>query len=129
MLYSHCSLYLDVKIGDQIVECLIDTGAQSNVMSEDMVKRLQLESFVDRNFKATVVGVGQSTINGIIPYIELTFDNNVTCPICIHIIESVNMHCILGFPFMLFYQLIFDYKKCEVTIMNQKYKLRIVENS
>ena len=43
LIYSRCSMKIEVKIADQIVECLIDTGAEVNVMTSDVVKKLGIE--------------------------------------------------------------------------------------
>src|SRR4051794_3915187 len=67
LIYSKCQINVGAKISDQDVTFIVDTGAQVNVMTISTVKKLGLESFVDKNIKGKVYGVGSNNVLGIIP--------------------------------------------------------------
>ncbi len=67
MIYSKCTVNIDLKLNNHKLRCFLDTGSHINVISEKLIKQLNLESFVDRTYKGEVSGVGKSQINGCIP--------------------------------------------------------------
>ena len=120
LIYSHCSATVKAVIGDQEVECILDTGAQTNVISFDLIKKLDLESYIDKNFKGKIVGVGSGDRIGIIPYLEIRF-NEIHVASNFTILDSSQSHnntfVLIGMPFMMFYKMKLDFEKSKMNIM------------
>ncbi len=111
MVYSRCSLYLEVTIGEKKVHALVDTGAETNIISKELVDKLGLHEFIDRTQQGQVKGVGTLNSSGVIPYLEIKIDN-VSCPLCFTVLDSIaQKDMIIGLPFMLFYQVKLDFEK------------------
>ncbi len=128
MIFSRCTVNIDLKLNNHKLRCFLDTGSHINVISEKLIKQLNLESFVDRTHKGEVSGVGQSQINGCIPYIELEFNNHIMLPSNFHIMDSIGSHDILlGLPFMTFYQVNLDFQKRKAKISGMDFNLIIEE--
>jgi hypothetical protein len=127
MLYCRTSIYLTIEICGRKVKCLLDTGAQNNIITRTLVNELQLDSFVDNSYKCKVVGVGTSEITGIIPYIEVTIDK-VHCPLYFNVMDKVgSFEAILGLPFMMFYKVQLDFGTNKMKIMGQSVDMHVKE--
>lgn len=70
-------LFIPCQINGRPVEIMVDTGAQSSVISKSLMKRLGLERKLNRRFAGTARGVGLATIIGRVE----------NCPIQIHHVE------------------------------------------
>jgi len=131
LLYSRCKADVIINISGKKMHCLLDTGAQMNCMTIDIVKKYGLESFMDTRYKGTVVGVGSSNIIGMIPYIEIKF-GKITCAANFTILENKKnnnaLSCtILGLPFIMFYKIKLDFEKSKLTIMGHDIDIQIKE--
>lgn len=127
MQVSRCSLYLTVNINGKDVDCLLDTGAQTSVIDNKLVEELGIGDYVDRRYVGTMQGVGEGKIIGIIPYIETSIDGLV-CQMCFTVLENergITKTCILGLPFMLYYQTSLDFEKRTIKIQGIEKKLFI----
>ena len=128
MIFSRCTVNIDLKLNNHKLRCFLDTGSHINVISEKLIKQLNLESFVDRTYKGEVSGVGKSQINGCIPYIELEFNNHIMLPSNFHVMNDIGSHDILlGLPFMTFYQVNLDFQKRKAKISGMDFNLIIEE--
>lgn len=67
---SHMAI-VPCTIGNICIEMLIDTGAQTSVLSMPIVRKLGLTNRLDRRYMGVAAGVGQARISGKI--------NNVVC--------------------------------------------------
>lgn len=127
MLYSRCSIYIDMFINDIKVRCLLDTGAESNVISKKLVDELDISYAMDDTRGGNIEGVGgQQTKHGTIPYFELKTHNNVICPVNLTVIDY-NEQIILGLPFMMFYHIKLDFENRKASIMGDDLDMIIVE--
>jgi hypothetical protein len=127
MITSRTSIFLDVTIGREKVRCLLDTGAQNNIITMDIIKKCGLESFVDRSYRTKVIGVGESNIIGCIPYITINIDG-VECPCYFQVMDKIaSKDILLGLPFMMFYQVVLDFKKQKMIISGKEVKMIIKE--
>ena len=72
------------------------------------------ESFVDDNIKGKMYGIGTNDMLGIIPYLEVKFEN-VTCAANFYVMDDRDSSSkskdliLLGFPFMMFYKIKLDF--------------------
>ena len=134
LIYSKCQINVNAKISDQNVTFIVDTGAQTNVMTISTVQNLGLESFVDKNVKAKIFGVGTGEIIGIIPYLEIKF-GNITCATNFYVMNDrkdesgkvMPLSVLLGFPFMMFYKIKLDFSKSKMEIMGHEIDIIIKE--
>ena len=85
LLVSHCSVKVnasfDLTFGQaatetsgtnnpsKTVKCILDTGAEVNVMTQDIAKELGLQDYIDPDYVGDIRGVGSGKIVGYIPYI------------------------------------------------------------
>merc|ERR1719491_447412 len=58
------SPHLACEIGDRAIEMLVDTGAQSSVISMPLVQQLNLQSRLDSSQQGIATGVGTARILG-----------------------------------------------------------------
>ena len=58
-------LFVRCEINHQEIMALVDTGAQTTIMSEACARRVGLLHLVDKRFSGVAKGVGQSNILGI----------------------------------------------------------------
>merc|ERR1740121_1529191 len=58
------SPHVACEIGDRAIEMLVDTGAQSSVISAPLMQQLNLQSRLDTSQQGVATGVGQARILG-----------------------------------------------------------------
>lgn len=83
-----CSLFLPLRFGDKAFECLIDTGAEPCVLTENLVKELGMSAYIDRRMTGKVIGVGSNTIVGVIPYVEVILGDGYQIPLSFTVVAS-----------------------------------------
>ena len=116
MSVSSFSIQLVVNINGHPVQCLIDTGATTNIISSSIVKKVGLEYCVDKTIKANLVGVGSQKSPGLIPYFDIEIEN-VKYPICAMVADlNCKTQMILGISFLSYYQVTLDFKNRKVLI-------------
>lgn len=64
---------ISCTIGDITVEMLVDTGAQSSVISAPLVRQLGLSDRLDRRYQGIAAGVGRASISGRIRNVVCSF--------------------------------------------------------
>ena len=136
LIYSRCQINVNAKISDKNVSFIVDTGAQTNVITLSTVKRLGIESFIDTKCKGKMQGVGTAEQMGIIPYIEVNFgtiEQPIICPSNFYVLNDDNdqrerrIDVLLGFSFMMYYKVALDFSKCKMTIMGTEVDIMIKE--
>jgi DNA damage-inducible protein 1 len=60
-------------IGNITVEMLVDTGAQSSVISSPLVRQLDLSDRLDRRYRGVAAGVGRANISGQVRNVACAF--------------------------------------------------------
>ena len=110
---SHMCL-ISCTIGDITVEMLVDTGAQSSVISAPLVRQLGLSNRLDRRYQGIAAGVGRARISGRIRNVVCSFgDGNVEFLMDFMVLD-INEHLvIMGLDQMRKY-------KCLVDVGNEK---------
>jgi len=61
--------------GGACVEMMVDTGAQSSVISLQLARELQLDNRIDRSYRGMAAGVGRAAIIGKIRHVICTMGN------------------------------------------------------
>jgi len=125
LIYSHCSVIVRMKLADKEVTCIIDTGAQTNVITVDHIQKLGLESYVDTRFKGIVSGIGSGEKLGTIPYIETKFtdknNNDVVLPMNFIVLNTSPQnpsasYVLLGLPAIMFYRMKLDFRESKLIV-------------
>lgn len=127
MIYSKPSMFMEVEINGKKIDCLVDTGAESSVITESIVKELGIGDFVDTSSKGQMSGVGTSQITGIIPCIEAKI-NGASFETPLFVMPNGIKYLIIGAPFMMKYQMVIDCKNREYLINGTKVNMKIKEH-
>ena len=88
-------LYINMEINKHKISALIDTGAQSSFMSENMCKKCGLINLMDKRFQGIARGVGASKILGVIHSAEIKILDKIILA-RINIIENNDVGFVLG---------------------------------
>lgn len=111
-------LIVEMKYNDTPIKCLLDTGAQQNIMSVACATRLGILDMIDREHTSKIAGVGglQQTY-GFAPYLPISV-GNYSCPTCFEVteMEGLSCDCLIGILFMRFYGIVIDLEKNTVKI-------------
>ena len=91
----HHMLYVPLEINSYKVIALVDTGAQSTIMSVDVAHKSGLYHLIDTDYKGKAIGVGESTILGVVHCAQIKIGGNFIMA-KITIIENVSIGFILG---------------------------------
>lgn len=127
MIYSKTSMHVECLLCDKQVKCLIDTGAQTNIITYKSVKNLGLQDYIDTEYKSVINGIGKNNSIGIIPYIEINIGNFyipihfVVCDIDLHV------DIIIGMTFLGKYQAKIDLTDRTLSLMGHKINIKISE--
>ena len=103
-------LFISIEINNQKVYALVDTGAQSSFMSDDLCRKCNLMSMVDKRFQGVARGVGASRILGVIHSAQIKIMNK-TIMVRINIIENNDVGFVLGLDNLRKYNCNVDLKK------------------
>ena len=107
MCHVPCLLGSDRNI---CVEMMVDTGAESSVISLQLAKELKLESYIDRNYQGIASGVGKARIIGMIRNVVATF-GHVEFRMEFMVLEVPERLLLMGMDQMRKYNCIIDLQK------------------
>ena len=107
---SHMCL-VPCQIGSVTVEMLVDTGAQSSVLSSAVVRQLGLAGRVDRRYQGVAAGVGRARISGKLRDVVCAFGQHVEFPMDFVILEVNDPLCIMGLDQMRKYKCLVDLQR------------------
>ncbi|UKK02305.2 DNA-damage inducible protein [Theileria orientalis] len=88
-------LYVKVEINNVVMKALVDTGAQSTIMSKECASRCNLLRLVDERFKSVAVGVGTMKTLGKIHLADMKI-GTVFIPVSFIVMEEATLEFILG---------------------------------
>ena len=103
-------LFINIEINNKKVNALVDTGAQSSLMSANLCRKCNLMSMVDKRFQGIARGVGSSKILGVIHAAQIKIMNKVIM-LKINIIENNEIGFVLGLDNLKKYNCNVDLKK------------------
>mmetsp|Transcript_7052 Transcript_7052/g.16323 ORF Transcript_7052/g.16323 Transcript_7052/m.16323 type:complete len:248 (-) Transcript_7052:1205-1948(-) len=107
---SHMCL-VPCQIGSMTVEMLVDTGAQSSVLSSAVVRQLGLTGRVDRRYQGVAAGVGRARISGKLRDVVCAFGQHVEFPMDFIILSVDDPLCIMGLDQMRKYKCLVDLQR------------------
>lgn len=130
MFHGIYSITLTVNISGDfaggIIDAVIDTGAQMNVIPLDTIENLGLQRYVDTNVDGYTKGVnGTSKLMGIIPYLEM-YINGYVFPICA-LVAPKGSSMLLGLPFLSHYDAKIDFSANKLSLKGQDFPIKISE--
>ena len=70
-------LFINLEINKKKVVALVDTGAQSTVMSQDLCKKCDIFNLCDDRYSGIAKGVGISRIVGVVHAAQMKIQNKV----------------------------------------------------
>ena len=88
-------LFINLEINKKKVVALVDTGAQSTVMSQDLCKKCDLFNLCDDRYSGIAKGVGTSRIIGVVHAAQMKIQNKVLMA-KITVIENSSIGFIFG---------------------------------
>lgn len=88
-------LYIKVNINAVPLQALVDTGAQTTVMSKECAEKCNLMVMVDKRFRGIAVGVSTGKIIGKIHLANMKIGNTYI-PFSVFILDSIDIDFILG---------------------------------
>lgn len=96
-------------IGDITVEMLVDTGAQSSIISAPLVTQLGLSNRLDRSYQGVAAGVGRAKISGRIRNVVCAFgDGHVEFLMDFMVLDISELLVIIGLDQMRKYNCLVD---------------------
>ena len=112
LLISKLSIMIDITINNKKYRALIDTGAETCIMSKKIVEECGLLDHVDQKMKthiSGIEGVAKQTF-GYIPYLNISIGNfEAPCPFTI--MNEDHIDVILSQAFLTYYKAILDFDK------------------
>ena len=103
-------LFINLEINKQKVVALVDTGAQSTVMSQDLCKKCDLFNLCDTRFSGIAKGVGTSRIIGTVHAAQMKVQGKVLMA-KITVIENSSIGFIFGLDNMRAHRCTIDLKE------------------
>ena len=102
-------VYVPCEIGDLSVEMMVDTGAQSSVISTTLVKRLNLAEKINRMYQGVAAGVGRARILGKLQNVPVTLGCVEFC-LDFVVLEAEDNMLMLGIDQMRRFKCVVDYE-------------------
>ena len=114
--------------GEKVIS-LLDTGAQSNLISLSLIEKLGLQHHIDTHYVPKLMGLGGKTQTyGLLPYIE-TYMNGHMIPLSFTVVDQTpNDHPILGIAFMRFYGVAIDFNTNKMTLGDKDIPIIVTNN-
>ena len=104
-------LYINLEINKKKVVALVDTGAQSTIMSQDLCKRCDLFNLCDERCSGIAKGVGTSRIIGVVHAAQMKIQNKILMA-KITVLENSSVGFIFGLDNMRAHRCTIDLKQC-----------------
>ena len=103
-------LFINLEINKKKVVALVDTGAQSTVMSQDLCQKCDLLNLCDTRYSGIAKGVGTSRIIGVVHAAQMNINNKVLMA-KITVIENASIGFIFGLDNMRAHRCTIDLNK------------------
>ena len=103
-------LFINLEINKKKVVALVDTGAQSTVMSQDLCQKCDLFNLCDQRYSGIAKGVGTSRIIGVVHAAQMKIQNKVLMA-KITVIENSSIGFIFGLDNMRAHRCTIDLKQ------------------
>ena len=126
-LFAVHMLFIHLEINKKRIIALVDTGAQSTIMSKELVEKCNLMNLVDTRYSGIAQGVGTSKIIGTIHAAQLKIqDKFLMCKITV--IENPTIGFIFGLDNMRTYRCNIDLGKNALIFPDANIKAQFVSD-
>jgi DNA damage-inducible protein 1 len=116
------SIYLEVDFYGEKVHALIDTGAQSTLISDKLIKEKNLEYFIDKDAKIKMNGFTSNTICKKIHFMKIKiFEDEYM--VNFYVFEKCINKIVLGMNFLIRYNAGIDIKNHKIKLNDKEYPL------
>lgn len=118
---SYTLVYMKAEYNDIAFKVMIDSGAQTSVMSKYMADFLGMGHLIDTRMAGVAKGVGTTKILGCIYGCNIKINDNMFVPINIKILDNdFDKHLVLlGLDFLYSHGCVFDFKNRSLKINEQ----------
>ena len=100
-------LYVYIEINGQPVKALVDSGAQSTIMSEECAQRCGLMRLLDRRAAGQAQGIGTANILGRVYLTQMKFGRSYF-PVSVTVLEQRRVEFLLGLDMLRSYRASID---------------------
>ena len=100
-------LYVGIEINGQPVKALVDSGAQSTIMSEECAARCGLLRLLDRRAAGQAQGIGTANILGRVYLTQMKFGRSYF-PVSVTVLEQRRVEFLLGLDMLRSYRASID---------------------
>eukprot|EP00756_Hemistasia_phaeocysticola_P063631 Hpha_TRINITY_DN7109_c0_g1::TRINITY_DN7109_c0_g1_i1::g.29780::m.29780/K11885/DDI1; DNA damage-inducible protein 1 len=108
-------LYVSAQLNGVTLPALVDTGAQTSVISPGAAERCGLHRFVDSRWRGAARGVGEAQILGRVHMAKMTLGGRAEVPVSLTIVDA-GVPLILGLDLMRRHSCVMDLKHNRLVI-------------
>jgi predicted aspartyl protease len=116
------SIYIEVDFYGKKFNALIDTGAQSTLISDKLIKEMNLGHYIDKESKIKMNGLTSNTICNKIHFMKIKILEDEYI-VNFYVLEKCSNSIVLGMNFLIRYNAVIDIKNKKIKLNEKEYQL------